>query len=191
MLVLVLGIVIFLGAHSLPIFQDRRTGLIERFGFGPYKVAYSLLSLAGFVLIVWGFSMYRAHGLIHVWTPPPWTRHVTILLMWFAFVALAAMNKAPGRIRGWLRHPMLVAIKIWALAHLLANGDLGGMVLFGSFLAWAVYDRISVKRRGDKGAPEVASFTRADAIALGAGTVAYIAMILLHPVLIGVPVIGV
>jgi uncharacterized membrane protein len=190
MLVLVLGIVIFLGAHSLPTFRETRTGLIEQVGFGPYKIIYSLLSLVGFVLIVWGFSLYRAHGLIHVWTPPPWTRHVTILLMWFAFVALASMNKAPGRIRGWLRHPMLVAIKIWALAHLLVNGDLGGMLLFGSFLAWAVYDRISVKRRGDAGAPAVKVFTRADAIALGAGTVAYIAMILLHPVLIGVPVIA-
>jgi uncharacterized membrane protein len=189
MLVLLLGIVIFLGAHSLPTFRETRTGLIERVGFGPYRFAYSLVSLLGFVLIVWGFSHYRADGLIHIWTPPPWTRHITILLMWFAFVALAAMNPAPGRIRGWLRHPMLVAIKIWALAHLLANGDLGGIVLFGSFLAWAVYDRIAVKRRGDKGAPSVSSFTRADAIALGAGTVAYVAMILLHPVLIGVPVL--
>ena len=82
---------------------------------------------------------------------------------------------------------MLVAIKIWALAHLLANGDAGGMLLFGSFLAFAVYDRIAVKRRGDAGARPVKSFTRADAIALGAGTVGYIAMILLHPILIGVP----
>jgi uncharacterized membrane protein len=83
-----------------------------------------------------------------------------------------------------------VAIKIWALAHLLANGDLGGMVLFGAFLAWAVYDRIAVKRRGDMGAPRLNAFTRADGIALGAGTVAYVAMIFLHPILIGVPVIA-
>ena len=190
MLVLALGIVIFLGAHSLPTFRETRTGLIKRYGFGPYRIAYSVLSLTGFVLIVWGFSLYRAHGLIHVWSPPAWTRHITIFLMWFAFVALAAMNPAPGRIKGWLRHPMLVGIKIWALAHLLANGDAGGMLLFGSFLAWAVFDRIAVKRRGDIGAPRIASFTRADAIALGAGTVAYVAMIFLHPVLIGVPVIA-
>ena len=120
--------------------------------------------------------------------PPRWTSHITILLMWFAFVSLACMGPRPSRIRGWLRHPMLVAIKIWALAHLLANGDLGGMVLFGSFLAWAIYDRIAVKRRGDFGASRVAAFTRADAMALGIGTVAYVAMIFLHPVLIGVPV---
>jgi uncharacterized membrane protein len=125
-----------------------------------------------------------------VWTPPVWARHVTITLMWFAFVSLACMNPAPGRIRGWLRHPMLVGVKIWALAHLIANGDAGGMLLFGAFLAWAVYDRIAVKRRGDLGAPSVAAFTRADAMALGIGTVAYVAMILLHPYVIGVPVIG-
>jgi uncharacterized membrane protein len=109
--------------------------------------------------------------------------------MWFAFVALAASGKSPGRIRGWLRQPMLVAVKIWALAHLLANGDLGGVVLFGSFLAWAVYDRIAVKRRGDLGAARIVGFTKADAIAVGVGTLAYIAMIFLHPLLIGVPVI--
>jgi uncharacterized membrane protein len=108
--------------------------------------------------------------------------------MWFAFVALACMNPAPSRIRGWLRHPMLVAIKIWALAHLIANGDLGGMLLFGAFLAWAVYDRIAVKRRGDLGAPRVSSFTPADGVNLVVGTVAYVAMIFLHPYLIGVSV---
>jgi uncharacterized membrane protein len=128
--------------------------------------------------------------LITLWSPPAWTRHLTIGLMWFAFVALACMNPAPGKIRGWLRHPMLVAIKIWALAHLLANGDAGGMLLFGSFLAWAVFDRIAVKKRGDIGAMRIESFTRADATALGVGTLAYVAMIFLHPILIGVPVFG-
>jgi uncharacterized membrane protein len=85
---------------------------------------------------------------------------------------------------------MLVAIKIWALAHLLINGDAGGMLLFGSFLAWAVFDRIAVKRRGDLGAPRIDHFTRADGIAVGAGTIAYVAMIFLHPVLIGVSVLN-
>jgi uncharacterized membrane protein len=190
MLVLALGIVVLLGAHVLTTFRETRTGLIEQFGAGPYRIAYSLASIVGFILIVWGFSRYRAGGLIQIWDPPAWTRHITITLMWFAFIALATMNPAPSRIRGWLRHPMLVAIKIWALAHLLANGDAGGMLLFGSFLAFAVYDRIAVKRRGDAGAAPVKSFTRADAITLGVGTVAYIAMILLHPVLIGVPAVG-
>jgi uncharacterized membrane protein len=190
MLILVLGIVVFLGVHSLTAFRETRTGLIERFGAGPFKGIYSLAALAGFALIVWGFSRYRAEGLIIMWTPPTWTRHLTIALMWFAFVALACINPAPGRIRGWLRHPMLVAVKVWALAHLLANGDAGGMLLFGSFLAWAVFDRIAVKKRGDMGARRITSFTRADAIALGAGTLAYVAVMVLHPVLFGVAVIG-
>ncbi len=190
MLVLLLGIVVFLGAHTFTALREPRAALIGRIGAQPYRGLHSLLSFAGLVLIVWGFSLYRADGLVPVWTPPEGMRHLTILLMWFAFVALASMGKAPGRIRGWLRHPMLVAVKIWALAHLLVNGDAGGMLLFASFLAWAVWDRVAVKRRGDLGAPRVPGFTRADAIALGAGTVAYVAMILLHPVLIGVPVIA-
>ena len=155
MLILIAGIVIFLGAHSFTTLRAARLALIARFGEAGYKGLYSLVSLTGFALIVWGFSRYRAEGLVPVWTPPAWTGHLTIVLMWFAFVALACMNPAPGRIRGWLRHPMLVGIKIWALAHLLANGDAGGMVLFGSFLAWAVFDRIAVKRRGDLGAPRI------------------------------------
>ncbi len=190
MLVLILGLVVFFGAHSFTTFRETRTGLIERFGSGPYKTVYSLVALVGFVLIVWGFARYRAEGLIPIWSPPAWTRHLAIALMWFAFVALASINPSPSRIRGWLRHPMLVAVKIWALAHLLANGDAGGILLFGAFLAWAVFDRIAVKKRGDAGAPRLASFTRADAIALGAGTLGYAAMIALHPILIGVPVIG-
>jgi uncharacterized membrane protein len=191
MLILILGIVIFLGAHSFTTLRERRAGVIARIGEQPYKGLYSLVSLSGFVLIVWGFARYRAADWVQLWVPPHGIRHVTIVLMWFAFVALAAGGKQPSRIRGWLRHPMLVAVKIWALAHLLANGDLGGLVLFGSFLAWAVYDRISVKRRGDVGAPRVSEFTRADAIAVGAGTVAYVAMIFLHPWLIGVSVLPV
>jgi uncharacterized membrane protein len=112
MLILLMGIVVFLGVHSLTTFRETRESLIKRFGQGPFKGLYSLIAVAGFVLIVWGFSRYRAEGLITVWTPPTWTRHLTMGLMWFAFVALACMNPAPGRIiRGWLRHPMLVAIK--------------------------------------------------------------------------------
>jgi uncharacterized membrane protein len=188
MLTLLIGIVVFLGVHTLSTQRETRARLIARVGEGPYKGLFSLAAVVGFVLIVWGFSLYRSQGWIQVWTPPVWTRHLTISLMWFAFVSLACMNPAPSRIRGWLRHPMLVAIKIWALAHLLANGDLGGMLLFGAFLAWAVYDRIAVKRRGDLGAPRVSSFTPADGVNLLVGTVGYVAMMFLHPYLIGVSV---
>jgi uncharacterized membrane protein len=190
MLILIAGIVIFLGTHTLTTLRETRAGLIEKLGPGPFKGLYSLVALVGFVLIIWGFHRYRAEGWMQLWVPPVWTRHLTIVLMWFAFVALACSNPKPSRIKGWLRHPMLVGVKIWALAHLLANGDAGGVLLFGSFLAWAVYDRIAVKRRGDLGGARVARFTRADAIAVGGGTVAYVAMIILHPVLIGVPVVG-
>jgi len=188
MVTLLIGIIVFLGVHTLATQRESRANLIARFGEGPYKGLFSLGAVVGFVLIVWGFSVYRSQGWIQVWAPPTWTRHLTITLMWFAFVSLACMNPAPSRIRGWLRHPMLVAIKIWALAHLLANGDLGGMLLFGAFLAWAVYDRIAVKRRGDLGAPRVSSFTPADGVNLLVGTVAYVAMMFLHPYLIGVSV---
>ncbi len=196
MFILILGIVLFLGSHSFTSFRTARAGAIARLGAGNFKILYSVVALTGFALICWGFSTYRAHGWVQLWTPPDWTRHVTITLMWFAFVALAASGGPPGtavppsRIRGWLRHPMIAAVKIWALAHLLANGDLGGLVIFGSFLAWAVYDRISLKRRGDAGAPRVAAFTRADGVIVGIGTVGFVAMILLHPVVIGVSVIG-
>jgi uncharacterized membrane protein len=189
-LLLIAGIIIFLGTHTLTAFRDERAQLIARLGTTGFKALFSVGATLGFVLIVWGFSRYRAMGLVPLWTPPDGMRHLTITLMWFAFISLAAMYPAPGRIRGWLRHPMLVAIKIWALAHLLINGDFGGIILFGSFLAWAVFDRIAIKRRGDLGAPRVASFTSADAIVLVVGTIGYIAMIFLHPFLIGVPVLA-
>jgi uncharacterized membrane protein len=190
MFILILGIVLFLGIHALTTLRDTRAALVARVGPGPYKGLYSLSAGLGLVLIIWGFHVYRAEHWVQLWSPPAWTHHITIALMWFAFVALACSGGPPSRIRGWLRHPMLVGVKIWALAHLIANGDAGGLLLFASFLAWAVYDRIAVKRRGDAGAPRLAQFTSADAIALVGGTVAYVAMIFLHPVLIGVPVIS-
>jgi uncharacterized membrane protein len=186
---LILGLIVFLGVHGFTALRGPRAGVIAAVGEGPYKIGYSLLSLAGFVLLVWGFGQYRAGGMIQLWTPPAWGRHAAMGLMPFAFIALAASGRRPGRIRGWLRHPMLVGIKIWALAHLLANGDLGGVVLFGFFLAWAVFDRIAVKRRGDMGGERLDHFTGADAIVVGAGVVAYTAMLFAHGWLIGVPVL--
>ena len=190
MTILIIGILLFVGTHLLTTFRDTRARLISQWGEGGFKGLYSISSLFGLILIIWGFASYRANGLIPLWFPPVWTRHLALALMWFAFVGLAASGPFPGKIRGWLRHPMLVGVKIWALAHLLANGDLGGLLLFGSLLAFAVYDRIAVKRRGDTGAPASAGFTRGDAMVLGIGTVAYVAMLFLHPYLIGVAVIG-
>lgn len=189
MLILILGIVVFLGAHTFTTLRGAREAAIARLGLPRYKMVYSAVALLGFVLIVVGFSHYRAAGMIEIWSPPRWMRHVAMPLVWVGFVALASRRAPAGRIRGWLRHPTLVALKSWALAHLLVNGDLGGMILFGSFLAWAVYDRIAVKRRGDLGAERLPAFTRGDAIAVGAGTAIYVALLFLHPWLFGVSVL--
>src|SRR6267378_7011872 len=188
--VLILGLILFLGIHTLTTMRSTRAAAIGRLGEGPYKGLYSLISAVGLVLIVWGFARYRSAGYIQVWDPPFAIFHpVALVLLWFAFVALAAAYAPPSKIKAVLRHPMLAGVKAWALAHLLVNGDLGSLVLFGAFLAWAVFDCIAVKRRGDAGAPPVPGPTRGDAIALGVGTLAYVAMYWLHPLLIGVPVI--
>src|SRR5215213_5751975 len=192
MTILILGLIVFIGAHAFTMAREPRARAIARLGEGPYKGLYSLVSLIGLVLIVWGFGAYRAGGYTQVWNPPVWTRHLAVLLVWFAFVAFAAAY-LPGRIRRTLKHPMLAGLKIWALAHLLANGDLGSMLLFGALLAWAVFARISVKRRsvaaahgGPLAAP--AGF-RNDALALAIGTAAFLVFaIWLHPRLIGVAV---
>jgi uncharacterized membrane protein len=187
MSLLIAGLVLFLGVHTFATLRDARATAIGRLGEGPYKGLYSLVSAAGLVLIVWGFGRYRSGGYIPVWDPPQWLHPIALVLMWFAFVALAAAYSPAGKIKGLLRHPMLVGIKAWALAHLLVNGDLGSLILFGAFLAWAVYDRIAVKRRGDVGASS-SGFTAGDAISLIVGSAAYAAMYWLHPWLIGVPI---
>jgi len=187
MSLLIAGLVLFLGVHTFTTQRGARATAIGRLGEGPYKGLYSLVSAAGLVLIVWGFGRYRSDGYIPVWNPPQALNPIALVLMWFAFVALAAAYSPAGKIKGLLRHPMLVAIKAWALAHLLVNGDLGSLILFGAFLAWAVYDRIAVKRRGDAGASP-SGFTAGDAVSLVVGSAIYAAMIWLHPWLIGVPV---
>ena len=191
MTLLLAGLAIFIAGHLVTTRRELRAGLIARFGEGPYKGLYSLVAFIGLALIVVGFGRYRAAGYIDVWDPPRWTRHVTITLMWPAFVAIAAAYAPHGKIAGWLRHPMLNGVKTWATAHLIANGDLGSIILFGSILAWTGYDRFSLKWRGDTGAPRVPTFAAGDWIALGVGTAAWIGMMFLHPYVIGVAVIGV
>jgi uncharacterized membrane protein len=188
MILLVTGLIVFLGVHASTTLRAPRAALIGRLGEGPYKALYSLAAAVGLVLIVWGFGRYRATGWVQIWSPPGAMRHLALPLMWFAFIALAATYCPLGKIKATLRHPMLVAVKTWALAHLLANGDLGALVLFGAFLAWAVYDRIALKRRGDKGAPP-SGFTSGDMIAIAVGTLAFVAMFWLHPRLMGVAII--
>ena len=191
MTILILGLIVFIGSHAFTMARGARSQAIARLGEGPYKGLYSLVSLIGLVLIVWGYGDYRAGGYIQVWNPPVWTRHLAIPLVWVSFVAFAAAY-LPGRIKRTLKHPMLAGLKIWALAHLLANGDLGSMLLFGGLLAWAVVARISTKRRDvvrDHGGPVAApAGWRNDVLAVAIGTVLYLVFLLwLHPLLIGVP----
>ena len=188
--ILIFGLVLFLGTHLVTTRRKLRATLIARMGEGPYKIVYALAVATGLVLIVWGFASYRQTGWVDVWYPPVWTRHLALLLVWPAFVFVAAAY-LPGRIKTTLKHPMLVGVKLWAVAHLLANGDLGSILLFGSFLAWAVYDRISLKRRPDA-APSAAiaqSGWRNDVIAIAIGTLAWFVVARwLHTLLIGVQV---
>jgi uncharacterized membrane protein len=192
LLVMVLGLVLFLGVHTLTTQRELRARLIASTGEGGYKIGYALISLLGLVLIVWGFAHYRATGMIDVWYPPKALKHVSVALMLPAVILVVAAY-IRGRIYTALKHPMLAGVKLWAAAHLLANGDLGGIILFGSFLGWAVFDRISLKRRSDPGAPPIpVGGIGNDLIAVAVGFVAYLALAFaFHPVVIGVPVVGV
>jgi uncharacterized membrane protein len=188
LVILILGLVVFIAPHVFVTRREARTTVITRFGEGPYKGLFSLVSIIGVVLIAWGFARYRATGWIDVWSPPTWTRHAADALMWPAIVCIVAAY-VPGHIKRTLKHPMLVGVKLWAFAHLLANGDLGSIIIFGSILAWAVYDRISLKRRIDPGAPPIPmGGWKNDLIALIAGTLVYLALgFTFHPLVIGVP----
>jgi uncharacterized membrane protein len=191
LVVMILGLVLFLGIHVFVTRRDARADVIAQIGEGGYKIGFSVISLLGLALIIWGFATYRATGWIDVWYPPLWIKHLTIALMLPAVIMVAA-SYIRGRIYTTLKHPMLAGIKLWALSHLLANGDLGSIILFGSFLAWAVFDRISLKRRADSGAPPIpVGGVGNDAIAVAVGVVAYLALgFAFHPVVIGVPVFG-
>jgi uncharacterized membrane protein len=187
----ILGLVIFLGAHVFVTMRDRRAALVAKLGAGPYRGLFSLVSLIGIVLLAYGFAKYRDAGPIMLWYPPAWTRHIVELLMWPASIMLVAAY-IPGNIKRVLKHPMLVAVKTWAFAHLCANGDLGGVILFGAVLAWAVYDRITLKRRSDPGAPPIPiGGGKNDVIAIIVGTIVYLALgLVFHPIVIGVPAFG-
>lgn len=193
MLLLIAGLALFFIAHLVPTAPDTRARLIARGGAGGYKGLFSVISFIGLALIMIGYGQVRFDGGVNpaIWTPPTWTRHVAFTLMLPAMILLVAAF-VPSRIRTAVKHPMLAAIKLWALAHLIANGDLASMVLFGSFLAYGVWDRISVKKRaaagplGQRTGPAIN-----DAIVVGVGVALYIVMLLWgHYWLIGVPLIA-
>lgn len=189
--ILILGLVVFLGAHVFVSLRNERAEVIARFGESNYKIAFSVVSAIGILLIAWGFALYRETGWINVWYPPVWTRHLAALLIWPAMILFVAAY-ARGNIYRKLKHPLLAATKLWAFAHLIANGDLGSIILFGSILGWAVYDRISLKRRSDAGGPAIAvGGTHADVIAVVGGSVLYVLLAtIFHRYVIGVSVLG-
>ena len=147
MTALILGLVIFLGVHSVRIYADAwRTGMRSQICENSWKSAYSLASIAGFVLIVWGYGQARLSP-VPLWTPLVGMRHLAALLMVVSFVLLAAAYVPKNGLKARLHHPMVLGVKVWALAHLLANHTLADLVLFGSFLVWAVVDYRAAKQR--------------------------------------------
>lgn len=147
MLVLILGLLLFLGIHSIRIVaNDWRNAQIAKLGEGPWKGIYTLVSLIGFGLIIWGFGMARAEPVV-IWSPPVWTRHLAGLLLIVAMILLTAAYVPGTTIKAKIGHPMLAGTKIWAFAHLIANGTLADELLFGSFLIWAVAAFISSRKR--------------------------------------------
>ena len=192
MLYLILGLVIFLGVHSVRIVAEGwRTQTLSRMGEGPYKGIYTLVSLLGFALIIWGFGQARQQPVM-LWSPPVGMRHLASLLTLVAFVLLAAAYVPGNSLKARVHHPMVLGVKTWALAHLLANGTLAHVVLFGAFLAWAVLDFIAARKRDRAlGTAYPAGNGGATAVTLvvGAGAWAVFAF-LLHGWLIGVRPFG-
>ena len=192
MVYLILGLAIFLGAHSLRIFADGwRTQTLARVGEGPFKGVYSVVSLLGFLLLVWGFGVARETPVM-VWMPPVGMRHAASLLTLVAFILLAAAYVPRNAIKARFHHPMVLAVKTWALAHLLANGSLAHLVLFGAFLAWAVANFIVARRRDRRlGTSYPAGTATGTAVTVVVGIAAWTVFALwLHGMLIGIKPFG-
>ena len=190
---LILGLILFLGVHSVRILADGlRTRTIDRIGLNPWKGLYTLVSLAGFALLCYGYGLSRGDpGLI--WNPPAWTRHATALLTLVSFILLAAAYVPGNRVKARVGHPMVAGVTVWAFAHLLSNGRAGDVLLFGAFLAWAVADYLAARRR-DRAAGTVYPVLGAsrDAVVVVSGIVAYAAFAFwLHFWLTGVKPFGV
>ena len=188
MSILILGLLLFFGIHLVPLAGDLKARLVARLGVRAYKGGFSLVSLIGFGLIIWGYAMTRygpaaAH---FVYYAPDWGRHVTMALVLLAFLCFGIFLHK-GRLRKLLRHPMSIGVALWSTGHLFANGDIGSVLLFGSFLAYALLDIVVQEARGV--APAFEPKPRHDAISIVAGLVAYAAFLFLHPYVIGVPAI--
>lgn len=190
MTIFIAGLALFFGLHIFSAVRSRGAGsdLKVKLGYGPFMGLYSLISLIGFGLIIYGFGAARGAGILY--SPPTWMAHINLVLTIPALILLVASQVPAGRIKKATKHPMLLAIKLWAFGHLLANGELNSVILFGSFLAYAVFDRIMVKRRGDTGpGPDTALNPMMDIVSIIVGIAAWAAIVLwLHPILFGVAV---
>ena len=192
MIYLLAGLILFLGVHSMRVFADDwRTATIARIGTGKWKGVIALASVAGFVLIVYGYGVARQTP-VDLWFPPPWAKHLTALLMIPVFILLAASNPKPSHIKAALKHPMTLSVKLWAIAHLISNGRLADVILFGSFLIWAVLVFIAARKRDRRlGTSYAAVGVKFDVIAVVIGLVAYaVFAAFLHTWLIGVRPFG-
>lgn len=192
MTLLIFGLLVFLGAHSVRIFaEDWRTRQVARRGEIAWKNIVSVVSLLGFALLVWGYGQARAVPL-ELWQPPRWTGHLTALLTLPAFVLLVAAYVPRNRIKTALGHPMILGVKLWAFAHLLSNGRANDVVLFGAFLVWAVVDFVAARRRDRRAGTRYPPGTAArDATVAAVGTAAWaVFAFYLHGWLIGVRPFG-
>ncbi len=188
MIALILGLLIFLGVHSVRVVGDGwRAAQIARVGETLWKGLYSLAAAVGLALIIWGYHLAQAQPLV-LWTPPSWMRHLGALLTVPAFVLLAAAYVPRNRIKAAVGHPMVAGVKLWAFAHLLVNGTLAAMLLFGAFLVWAVADFTSARRRDRAAGTRYPAGTASrDAVVVVVGLVAWaLFAFLLHGWLIGV-----
>ena len=185
MILLIAGLALFIAVHSIPSFVPLRAALVARLGPAPYRGVFSLVALAGLVMVVWGFSRAPFEP---VYTAPNWGRDVAAFAVPIALVLFAAANM-PTHIRAMLRHPMLLGLLLWALAHLLANGELRSVVLFGSFAGYAVLDLVSAVVRGKRPPANQAPRLTMDAAAIVGGLVAAGLLTYFHAALFGVPAV--
>ena len=186
MLLLIAGLILFFAIHSISIINDDwRDGMVRRLGAGPWRILHGLASLVGLVLLIWGYGIAR-HTPVILYAPPDWLRHVNFFLMLFVFPLLLVMF-LPGRIKTAVKYPAFTAVKVWAFAHLLVNGALADVLLFGCFLIWAVAGRISMKQRRQRPVPGLPAAAANDLIGIAAGLGIYMLFLLyLHRPLIGV-----
>lgn len=184
MTLLVAGLALFVVLHLVPSVPPLRAALVAAMGEMPYRGAFSLVALASLVLVVWGFSDAPFEA---VYTPPGWGRHAAMGMVPVALVLFAAANMAT-HIRAAVKHPMLVGLLVWALAHLLANGDLRSVVLFGVFAVFAVVATVSAVARGKRPVADRAPRLALDAGAVAAGLIATALLVYFHAALFGMPV---